>query len=123
MKKQITYTEPIPQFEDGVRTDVPTTFTVIANTHDEYDAHMAAITNPARRISDIAEEDLPEDEVELSDTDAVMLAVMELAEKTGVTLETLPETALRRMEEKTAVVREITLDSVVRAGGGSGRAD
>ena len=110
MKKQITYTEPIPQFEDGVRTDIPTTFIVIANSQDEYDAYMAAITNPARGITDIVEEDLP-DEIEFSDTDAVMLAVMELAEKTGVTLETLPEPMLRRMEEKTAVVREITLDN------------
>ena len=99
MKKQITYIEQIPEFTDGVWSDVPTEFTIIANNQVEYDAHMTAITNPARGITDIAEEDLSEDEAELTNDDIFMLAITEIAEKAGITLETLPVAAMSRLSD------------------------
>ena len=59
MKKQISYYDPrCPELPvtDGCN------MTVIATGEDEYNAHMAALGNPERGITNIAEEDLPDDE-------------------------------------------------------------
>ena len=62
MRRQISYTEPIPQFDAfGNRTDIPTRFTIIVNNDEEYALNMEIITNPARGITDIVVEDLPDD--------------------------------------------------------------
>jgi len=56
MRLQITYNEPIPQFDDDRnRTDVMTEFTVIANNEEERQAHDTAIRNPDRGIVIIEE--------------------------------------------------------------------
>ena len=55
MRKQITYTEPIPEFDaEGRRTDVPTVFSIIANGEEEMEAVEASIRNPERGITKIS---------------------------------------------------------------------
>ena len=61
MKKQISYTEPIPQFDDkGKRlADKFEKFIIVANNQEEFNAHMAAINDPTRGITDVVVSDLP----------------------------------------------------------------
>ena len=68
MRKQITYTEPIPQFDDNQNRlpDLIQTFVVIANNDDEYATDMAAFNDLARGITILGVEDLPEDPQMLS---------------------------------------------------------
>ena len=65
MKIQISYYDPRV-------TELPVinnqNMTVIANNSEEYEAHIAALTNPERGITNITEEQLP-DEPQLKYTD------------------------------------------------------
>ena len=62
MRKQITYTEPIPQFdaEQNRLPDLIQTFVIIADNDDEYAVDTAAFNDPARGITVLSEEDLPD---------------------------------------------------------------
>ena len=59
MRKQISYTEPIPQFDKqgGRLPDSLERFAVIAGSQEEFDAHMTAITDPTRGITDVVVEE------------------------------------------------------------------
>jgi hypothetical protein len=60
MRKQIKYSEPIPQFNNKGKALKPKIeqFTVFSNNQSEYDAIMTAITDPERGITNIIESDL-----------------------------------------------------------------
>jgi len=55
--KKISYYDPrCPELEVNEQGQ---NMTVEANNQDEYEAHMTAITNPEREITNVTEEDLP----------------------------------------------------------------
>jgi hypothetical protein len=61
MRKQISYYDPhYPELEVDENGQ---NMTVEANSQEEYDAHMAAITDLERGISNITEADLPDEPV------------------------------------------------------------
>ena len=59
MKLQISYFDPL--VTEIKPNDLGQNMVVIANNQDEYDSIMDAITNPKRRITNITEEQLPDE--------------------------------------------------------------